>query len=104
MMKATTSRGYVWKEGVLTLDLRIKPRASKTRWQKVQNGKINLQIAAPPVDNRANEKCVEFLAKAFKTAKANITILQGHTSRSKVIQIQNLTPEQWEFIITQIPE
>ena len=42
------------------------------------------QIAA---DGKANEAVIDLLSKYFNTAKSNIKILRGHTSKYKVIEI-----------------
>jgi len=91
--------GYSWKNGHLLLYLHLQPRSSKTGWRQIHDGKIKFSTTSPPVDNQANKQCIAFIAKSLRTAKSNISILRGETSRNKVIQIKNVTREQWQKIV-----
>jgi uncharacterized protein YggU (UPF0235/DUF167 family) len=55
-----------------------------------------LQLAAPPVDGKANEECIEFLAGMAGVAKSRVRILSGLTSRMKVVEIDGITQEAME--------
>lgn len=48
---------------------------------------IEIKIAEVPVDGRANETLIDFLAKYFKIQKKYIKILNGLKSRNKIIEI-----------------
>jgi uncharacterized protein YggU (UPF0235/DUF167 family) len=51
-------------------------------------------LTAPPVDDRANQACIEFFAKLLKLPRSSVTIACGHTSRNKVIRVVGLSAEQ----------
>jgi len=55
-----------------------------------------LQLAAPPVDGKANEECIVFLADVAGVAKSRVRILSGLTSRMKVVEIDGITQEEME--------
>jgi uncharacterized protein YggU (UPF0235/DUF167 family) len=55
-----------------------------------------LQLAAPPVDGKANEECVMFLAELAGVAKSRVRILTGLTSRMKVVEIDGIGQEEME--------
>jgi uncharacterized protein YggU (UPF0235/DUF167 family) len=44
-------------------------------------------LRAKAVDGAANKQLIEVLAKHFRLAKSNITILRGHTSRVKHVEV-----------------
>jgi uncharacterized protein YggU (UPF0235/DUF167 family) len=55
-----------------------------------------LRLAAPPVDGKANEECIVFLAEVAGVAKSRVRILTGLTSRMKVVEIDGITQEEME--------
>ncbi len=88
-------------EGLITgtsdcaiIRLHLQPRASRTEFCGLQGNELKVRVTSPPVDDAANRLCTEFFAKAFKTAKSNITIISGQKSRHKRLQISGTTPEE----------
>ena len=73
--------------GALTLELLVQPRASRTRVVGEHDGRLKLQLAAPPVDGEANAALVEFLADALGVRKADVTLLRGETGRRKTVRV-----------------
>ena len=94
--------GFKLKGSQLILYLYVQPRASTTAWGYIHNNKIKLRITATPVSGQANKQCITFLAKTLKVPKSNISILQGETSRSKVIQINRIDLKSWDAVFQQI--
>ena len=76
-----------------TLAVRVQPGAKRTAIIGVFGDGAQLKIAlqAPPVDGRANEALIEFLAQLAAVPKSSVTILSGHSSRSKVCAIKAMT-------------
>jgi len=74
--------------------LRVQPRSSRTAIAGLLGDAIKLAITAPPVDGKANQAVVEYLAKLFSVPKSSITILSGETGRNKLIAIRGLSAEQ----------
>ena len=74
------------KEGI-TFKIHVQPRASKDAIAGEYNNALKITITSPPVDNKANLKCREFLAKAFDVPKSRVEIINGHKSREKTIFI-----------------
>ena len=91
--------GFSWQDRHLLLQLYLQPRASRNEWCGFHDGRIKLRLTAPPVENQANQACIAFLAKALQVPKSHITILSGHTSRHKTLQIKNADPERWQEIL-----
>ena len=70
------------------LQILVQPRSPKNSWGKIlPDGRIQLKLTAPPVDGAANNGCIKFLAKEFKTAKSNVKILAGEKSRYKRVEV-----------------
>ena len=43
-----------------------------------------------PTDGQANEAMIELFASTLKVSKSRISIIRGHTSRTKVVQVDGL--------------
>jgi uncharacterized protein (TIGR00251 family) len=55
---------------------------------------LKIALTAPPVDGRANEACIEFIAQLLKLPRASVKIISGQTSRNKVIEVTGCTAQQ----------
>jgi len=84
--------GWHRREGDdLILSLRIQPRASKDAFGEILDDRRKLRIKAPPVDGKANEHLVRFLAKTFRVNRRDVEIEQGLTGRNKRVRIRGVT-------------
>lgn len=52
------------------------------------NGVLKIKITAPATDNKANEELIKFLSKEMKKKKSQIKIINGFTSREKIVEIE----------------
>lgn len=50
-----------------------------------------MRLAAPPVEGAANDALIAYLAELFEQPRRHITILSGHKSRDKRVQIAGLS-------------
>jgi uncharacterized protein (TIGR00251 family) len=82
--------------GVVNLELLVQPRASRTRVVGEHDGRLKLQLAAPPVDGEANAALVEFLARTLGVRKGEVTVLRGETGRRKTVRVAGVTAAQVE--------
>ena len=73
--------------GEVLLSLRIQPRASQSAIGDVLGAELKVRVAAPPVDDAANEELVRFLARRLGCSRGQVRLLRGRTSRSKVIAV-----------------
>jgi uncharacterized protein len=77
-----------------TFAVRVQPRARKNAIVGELGDALKLALTAPPVEGRANEACIEFLAEFLKVPRSSVTIAAGETSRNKVIRIAGLSAEE----------
>ncbi|MBS1145483.1 MAG: YggU family protein [Proteobacteria bacterium] len=75
-------------DGRITLTLHIQPGAKKTEFAGLHGDALKIRLAAPPVDGKANEALVRFVAETLKLPKSAVTLKSGQTSRRKVIEVQ----------------
>jgi uncharacterized protein (TIGR00251 family) len=72
------------------LDIRVIPRASRTRVDGTRGGALLIRLAAPPVDGAANDALIAFLADALALPRRNISIVSGVRSRDKRVRIEGI--------------
>lgn len=73
--------------------VRLQPRASRNEITgnrpDPDTGEpvLQVRVTAPPVDGKANKALVVLLAREFKVPKSKIRIIQGETSRDKLVEL-----------------
>ena len=72
----------------------MTPGAKKSGFLGVlPDGRTKVSIAAPPVDGRANEVLIAFLARALDLPKRSLRLAHGAGGRDKVVEV-DLEPEE----------
>ena len=87
------SSAYFWNGDTLVMHIFLQPCASQNEWAWRHNRRIRLRVTAAPVDNQANRECVKFISKSLKTAKTNVKVVLGQTSRFKTLEIHKTDPK-----------
>ena len=72
----------------LILTLHVQPGAARTEVAGEHGDALKIRLAAPPVEGRANDALLRYLADAFGVPLRNVTLLRGATSRTKVVRIE----------------
>lgn len=75
------------EEGRFTLTLHIQPGAKKTECAGRHGDALKIRLAAPPVDGKANEALIRFLAEALHLPKSAVSLKSGQTSRRKLLEV-----------------
>jgi uncharacterized protein (TIGR00251 family) len=75
-------------------EVKVHPRAKKNAITGELGDALKLSLTSPPVQNRANNACIEFFAKLLKLPRSSVTIASGQTSRQKMIRISGLSAEE----------
>jgi uncharacterized protein len=78
----------------VTFEVKIHPRARKNAITGELGDSLKLSLTAPPVDGRANEACINFLANLLKVPRSSVTIASGQNSRRKVIRVSGLSADE----------
>ena len=88
----------IFKEstGAVTFAVKVVPRASKNLVAGVEGDAIKIRLNAPPVEGKANDGLIEFLADLLNLGRAQIEIVTGLTSRHKVVRVRGATGKQIE--------
>jgi len=70
------------------LAVRVTPRASKNEIVEVlSDWTVKVHLTAPPVEGKANEALVKFLAEVLDVAPARIEVVAGASGRDKLISV-----------------
>ena len=71
----------------ITFSVKVQPRARKNAIMGTVGDALKLALTAPPVEGKANQAVIEFLADFFEIPRSSITIASGAASRRKLIRI-----------------
>lgn len=82
------------------LTVKVHPRAKRSALAGRYGDAWKLDLAAPPVDGKANEECIRFFAELARVARARVRIVTGLTSRMKVVEIEGVSQEELERLLT----
>jgi uncharacterized protein len=70
--------------------VKVHPRARRTLIAGRLGDAWKLDLAAPPVDGKANDECIRFFAELAHVPRSHVRIVAGATSRNKVVEIQGV--------------
>jgi uncharacterized protein (TIGR00251 family) len=70
-----------------TLSVRLHPAARKNSVTAVHADALKITLTAPPVDGKANDALIAFLAEALHLPRARVSLVAGATSRTKMVRI-----------------
>ena len=74
-----------------TFSIRVQPRARKNAIVGEFGESLKVALTAPPVEGKANEACIAFLAELLEVPRSSITIAAGETSRNKLIRVSGVS-------------
>jgi hypothetical protein len=74
--------------------IRVHPRAKKNAVTGEVGDALKISVNAPPVEGRANNACIRFLAELLQVPRSSVTIAAGDTGRNKAIRVSGLTAAQ----------
>lgn len=69
------------------LTVRVIPNASRSEVVGREGATWKIRLAAPPIEGKANEALLRFLADALDLAPSEIDIVKGHASKTKILSV-----------------
>jgi hypothetical protein len=90
-------------DGGVIFSIRVVPRASRSELAELRDKDVKLRIMAPPVDGKANEECIRTIAEFFEVKKRQVSIVGGHTSRTKIIAIEGKSVGEIAAFLEKLP-
>ena len=83
----------------VVLTLHIQPGAKKSQVAGLHGDALKIRLAAPPVDGKANECLIAFLAEKLDMAKSRVELISGTSSRAKRVRLHDMTIESAERLL-----
>jgi len=65
----------------------VQPGAKRSEVAGLHGEALKLRLTAPPVESRANEALVEFLANTLGVPKSSVRIVKGGSARRKTVLV-----------------
>jgi len=82
-------------EGGVLLRCRVQPGASRSAVVgSYGDDCVKIALSSPPVDGKANKELCRMFAELCNVPKAGVELISGLTSRSKVIKVTGISPEE----------
>lgn len=83
-------------KGTVTLTIKVVPRASKNQIVGIEGDALKVRLNAPPVEGKANDALIQFLAERLGVARTQIEIIAGHTARRKIVRVRGISVDEVE--------
>ena len=74
----------------MILEVHVQPGARRSEFAGEHGGRVKIRLAAPAVENKANEALVAFLADHYGVRRRSVRIASGFKSRAKRVVIDGL--------------
>ena len=78
------------------LTLRVSPGARRTEVVGRHGEAWKVRVAAPPEGGRANDAVRRLLAETLALPVQAVSVVSGHGSRDKLVQLAGIAPEETE--------
>lgn len=82
--------------------VKVHPRAKRSAIHGRLGEAWKLDLAAPPVDGKANEECVRFFAELAGVPKSRVRIVSGATARLKAVEIEGMAQEALDRLLGEL--
>lgn len=89
----------ITSQGDLQLSVYVQPGAKTTSCAGIHGDALKIRLHAPPVDGKANQALITWLAKTLGCPQSNIALIRGQTSRRKTLSI---TTDQADILCRQL--
>ena len=96
------SKGFVTRtrDGA-RIQLRVTPGARSTSIAGAYGeDAINLRVAAPPVEGRANAEAERYVAELLGVTASDVSVVRGASSWSKTVLVRGVGAEEVREILT----
>jgi uncharacterized protein (TIGR00251 family) len=78
------------------ITVKAHPRARRSAVAGRHGDAWKLDLAAPPVDGKANEECIRFLAEFAGVPRSHVRIVSGVSGRMKIVEIEGVSQDELE--------
>jgi uncharacterized protein len=86
---------------VARIAVKVHPRARRSAVAGRLGDAWKLDLAAPPVEGKANEECIRFLAGLAGVPRSNVRIVSGATARHKIVDVDGIDQDRLESLLSE---
>jgi uncharacterized protein (TIGR00251 family) len=79
--------------------IKVHPRAKRSAVAGRFGDAWKVDLAAPPVDGKANDECLRFFAELAGVPRSRVRIVTGATSRMKVVEIDGVDQQELDRML-----
>ncbi len=93
---------HMQKDGSVRVDIHVMPNAARTQIQGLHDGALKVRLHAPPVDGKANEALLVWMAEVLGIPRAAVVLLRGAGARQKRLGITASAAlrADWQALVT----
>jgi len=81
------------------IDVRVIPRAKKTRIDGERDGALLVRLAAPPVEGAANDALIRYFCDIFRVPRHAVRIISGERGRRKRLAVDGVTADSMRELL-----
>jgi hypothetical protein len=74
-------------QAILRLQVQVMPNAKRTEVAGMHGDAIKIRLQAQPIEGKANDALIRFVADALNLPKTAVSVSHGQTSRRKLLEI-----------------
>ncbi|MBI2816988.1 MAG: DUF167 domain-containing protein [Acidobacteria bacterium] len=79
----------------MIIRVRVQPRAKRNAIGGQIENEWKLHVTAPALEGKANQACIEFLARELGIARSRVKLLWGEKSRHKVFELEGVSEAEF---------
>jgi len=76
------------------LTVEVRPRAARNEVVAASGTSVRVRVTAPPAGGAANDAVCELVARTLDWPRSQVTILRGHSARTKLVRVVGLSPDE----------
>ena len=74
--------------GGIRLAVHIMPNAKKSQVIGLLDGALKIRLQAQPIEGKANDALVRYIAELLDVPKSAVSITHGHTGKRKILEVR----------------
>ena len=82
-----------------TLRVRVHPRASKSEVVGFRGDALHVKVTEAPERGKANDALLDLLSDTLRVPKSKLSILRGHASRDKWIEVDGASQDELQQLL-----
>ena len=87
----------------ILISVRVQPGASKNVVTGIREGSLTIKLCSPPVDGRANDSLIRFVANRLNISRSSVQIIHGIKNRKKLLEVVGVSIADAENALTPRP-